>query len=132
MPPGVWGHIEQTATNGAGRKRAQHPGWSGSGAATLSSLSAFIDTAAEFGALIDTLGEVDWALRTRVEGTVVRDLVEHLVGMERYLLGQLDRRPRLSATAARTTGPQPPRPRPTSGTRRTTWSPTCGGPKSST
>ena len=97
MPPGVWGHIAKTATSGAGRRQAQHPGWSGSSAATLNPLSAFIDTAAEFGLLIDTLSEADWAQRTRVEGTVVRDLVEHLVGMERYLLGQLDRRPRLSA-----------------------------------
>ena len=97
VPPELWGLVARAGTNGAGTKAPRHPGWAGPVADAVDPLSAFIDTAAEFGVLLDGLSDADWALRTRVEGTVVRDLVEHLVGMERYVLGQLGRRPPLAA-----------------------------------
>lgn len=69
----------------------RHPDWSRPDPSGISPLDAFIETAAEFGALLDTLEPGDWTRRTRVDHATVRDVVEHLVGMERYILGQLGR-----------------------------------------
>ena len=90
--PALW----RTLANGvvtAGGGAPRHPDWSRTEPAGITPLDAFIDTAADFGALVDSLDPDEWRRRTRIEGTVIRDLVQHLVGMERYLLGQLDRGP---------------------------------------
>src|SRR5580704_8430613 len=89
VPSSVWDEVVARTGRGATGTGPSDPNWSKSGAVQVSPFSAFIDTASEFGALLGTLDEQDWSARTRVEGTVVRDLVEHLIGMERYLLGQL-------------------------------------------
>jgi uncharacterized protein (TIGR03083 family) len=96
MPPRVWDGISGALEAGQSRKPMQHAGWKQADGRT-SPLSAFIDTAAEFGELLDSLTEGDWDRRTRIDGIGVRDMVEHLVGMERYLLGQLGRRSAFSA-----------------------------------
>ena len=61
------------------------------------SRAAFMRTAAELGHLLDTLSRDDWNRPTAVRGSSVRDLVAHLVGVERYVLGQLGAAPRLDA-----------------------------------
>jgi len=86
----------------ASEKPPRHPGWDERDKFEpqrhrADSLDAFIKTAAELSALFDSLGPGDWTRTTRVDGATVRQIVEHLVGVERYLLGCLDRRPRLEA-----------------------------------
>ena len=76
---------------------SRHPGWADADGETLSALTAFVTTAAEVGDLLDSLSADDWTRTTPVEGATVRDIVEHLVGVERYVLGQLDRSPRVEA-----------------------------------
>ncbi|MEY2475719.1 MAG: hypothetical protein QOG87_1034 [Actinomycetota bacterium] len=61
------------------------------------SRSAFIRTAAELGQLLDTLTPDEWERQTAVAGSTVRDLVSHLVGVERYVHGQLGAGPRFDA-----------------------------------
>lgn len=65
--------------------------------AELPPLAAFITTAAEVGRLLDELTSDEWAAPTAVQGSLVRDLVAHLVGVERYVHGQLGRGPVLDA-----------------------------------
>ena len=65
-------------------------GWD-TGEAT-NALAVFIRTAAELSALLDGLDADDWLRSTRVQGESVAELVQHLVGMERYALGQLGQR----------------------------------------
>ncbi len=96
LPPRVWDAISAGQRAGHTRKPLQHAAWEQPDGRT-SPLSAFIDTAAEFGGLLDSLTAHDWERRTRIDGIGVRDLAEHLVGMDRYLLGQLGRRPAFSA-----------------------------------
>ena len=60
-------------------------------------LRSFITTASELGALLESLGPDEWARPTRIDGATVRQIGEHLVGVERYLLGCLGRRPSLEA-----------------------------------
>jgi uncharacterized protein (TIGR03083 family) len=67
-----------------------HPAWTAGG---VSSLSTCMRTAAELADLLDELGPEEWDRPTRVADLTVRTLLRHLVGVERYLLGQLDRRP---------------------------------------
>jgi len=55
----------------------------------VTAISAFVRTAAELAELLGNLGVEDWRRPTRVPGRRVRDLVMHLVGVERYVLGQL-------------------------------------------
>ncbi|HXQ60615.1 MAG TPA: maleylpyruvate isomerase family mycothiol-dependent enzyme [Acidimicrobiales bacterium] len=86
----------------AGEKPRRHPGWNERDRfepkwRRADSLDAFIKTAAELSTLFDSLSAGDWTRTTRIEGASVRQIVEHLVGVERYLLGCLDRRPRLDA-----------------------------------
>ncbi len=85
----------RSTTLGTGDR--SHPGWTDADGASLSALSAFITTAAELGDLLGTLAADDWTRSTPVEGVSVRAIVEHLVAVERYVLGQLDRRPPLDA-----------------------------------
>jgi uncharacterized protein (TIGR03083 family) len=61
------------------------------------SRAAFMRTAAELGHLLDTLTPDDWPRPTAVARSSVRDLVAHLVGVERYVHGQLGAGPRLHA-----------------------------------
>jgi len=74
----------------------RHPAWSDDGA-PLGSLDAFIQTAVELADLLDHLGPTDWERTTRVDDVSVRGVIEHLVGVERYVLGQLGRRTPLDA-----------------------------------
>jgi uncharacterized protein (TIGR03083 family) len=69
-----------------------HPGWA-DGRSEVTAHGAFITTAAELCRLLGSLTDEDWARPTQVHGHAsVRDLVLHLVGVERYMLGQLGRR----------------------------------------
>ena len=95
VPPELWERIESHTVDASNPLR--HPGWTDPQGPPLSALSAFITTGAELADLLETLADDDWTRRTPVEGVTVRDLVEHLVGVERYVLGQLGRRPRLEA-----------------------------------
>jgi uncharacterized protein (TIGR03083 family) len=86
----------------AGEKPRRHAGWSEQdrhdpARSRADSLNAFITTAAELAELLDGLSATDWTRTTRIEGATVRGIVEHLLGVERYLLGCLGRRPRLDA-----------------------------------
>ena len=86
---------------GAARPKGRppmHPGWAG-GAGDLTTHAAFITTAAElYAAARRRSRDDDWTRPTDVAGRVsVRDLVLHLVGVERYMLGQLGRREPLDA-----------------------------------
>lgn len=85
--------VEQARSTG---RPPRHPSWDRAGG-PISALDAFIVTASEFGALIDSLEPAAWEQVTRVERARVRDIVIHLVGVERYLLGQLGRAPVLAA-----------------------------------
>ena len=80
-----------------GPRRRRHPGWAHAVVSGTSPLDAFTATAAELGTLFDSLASVDWARPTRMEQTAVRDVAQHLAGVERYLLGQLGRRSPLEA-----------------------------------
>jgi uncharacterized protein (TIGR03083 family) len=92
-PDSAWWRTLADGVVTANGGMTRHADWSQAEPAGISPLDAFIETAADFGAILDTLATEDWQRRTRIEGTVIRDLVQHLVGMERYLLGQLGRGP---------------------------------------
>jgi uncharacterized protein (TIGR03083 family) len=81
-----------------GRLRpSMHPGWADTAGDGVSAHAAFIRTAAELATMLDSLAPDDWSFPTGVQGVSVGELVAHLVGVERYVLGQLGRRPPLSA-----------------------------------
>jgi uncharacterized protein (TIGR03083 family) len=65
--------------------------------AGLDSQGAFMRTAADLGRLLDTLAPHEWAMPTGVLESTVYDLVRHLVGVERYVHGQLGYGVRLDA-----------------------------------
>jgi len=70
------------------------------GNGALTPLEAFVQTAAEVADMLDTLGGADWSRPTRAAGAAtVHEMVVHLVGVERYVLGQLGARPALDAAA---------------------------------
>ncbi len=97
-PTALWDRIAvATGRVGGGARPGRHRDWAQSDVSGLSPLDAFAVTAAELGDLLSTLGEADWRRRTPMEHASVRDVVGHLVGVERYLLGQLGRRPALVA-----------------------------------
>jgi uncharacterized protein (TIGR03083 family) len=76
---------------------ARHEGWTAPDGG-LTSHAAFVTTVAELSALLSTLSAGAWTQRTDVDdGASVRDLVLHLVGVERYMLGQLGRREPIDA-----------------------------------
>jgi uncharacterized protein (TIGR03083 family) len=82
----------------AGRRAPRlprHAGWST--LPTLHALDAFVRTASEVGELLDALDDDEWSRPTRVDDASVRQIVNHMVGVERYVLGCLGRRPRLDA-----------------------------------
>jgi uncharacterized protein (TIGR03083 family) len=80
----------------AGPKPPQHPAWHEHGR-QISSLAGFIETAAELAELMGALSPGEWARDTHLDGVTVYGLVTHLVGVERYVLGQLGRRSSLEA-----------------------------------
>src|ERR1700722_17763377 len=80
-------------TRGLDAKQPRHPAWGRK--AGLNSLEAFIQTVAELSALLDTITSNQTNRQTRVDGATIADVIEHLVGVERYVLGQLGRRPAL-------------------------------------
>jgi uncharacterized protein (TIGR03083 family) len=95
LPTGMQDRILAAAL--ASRPPAADPGWDTDGS-DLSPQAAFVTTAAELFQLLDTLTPAAWTRPTSVGGGAsVRDLVQHLVGVERYLLGQLGRRTPIDA-----------------------------------
>jgi uncharacterized protein (TIGR03083 family) len=71
-----------------------HPGWDAGAGDPLTARAAFGRTAAELGALLDTLTPEEWIRPTGIRGGItVADMVLHLIGVERYTLGQLGRGP---------------------------------------
>ena len=86
------------AAAGAADRPRRHRDWDRRADGGLTSLTAFITTAAELGQLVDSLSASDWSEETVLDGSpTVRDLLVHMVGVERYLLGCLGRRPTLDA-----------------------------------
>ena len=79
----------------ASGRPSMHPDWQHNG--ELTPLGALTRTAAGLSSLLDSLGPAEWAKPTNVQGATVHDLVVHLVGVERYMLGQLGRRPSADA-----------------------------------
>jgi uncharacterized protein (TIGR03083 family) len=95
VPPDLRARVLQTAS---GRVRpALHPGWAATGDGGVAPHRAFIKTAAELSTMLDNLSPEEWSAPTTVGGTTVRELVAHLVGVERYVLGQLGSGPSFSA-----------------------------------
>jgi uncharacterized protein (TIGR03083 family) len=86
---------ERVITQSLDARQPRHPGWGRR--AGLNSLDAFAQTAAELSALLDTITPEEINQLTRVDGATVADVIEHLVGVERYVLGQLARGPALDA-----------------------------------
>jgi uncharacterized protein (TIGR03083 family) len=97
MPPaGLEGRVLAAA---AGARPPRDAGWAATDGA-LTPLDAFVQTAAELAGLLGTLGPEGWARATRADGApTVHGLTMHLVGVERYVLGQLGARPPLDAPA---------------------------------
>jgi len=82
-----------------GARLPRHAGWDARDGA-LTPLDALVQTAAEVAVMLASLGPGDWARPTRAAGApTVHELVVHLVGVERYVLGQLGVRPPLDAPA---------------------------------
>ena len=91
LPVGLGDRIAAATT---AVRPARHPEWANAGGAQ----AAFLATAVGLRQLLDSLTPDEWTRLTDVAGGVsVRDLVLHLVGVERYLLGQLGRRSRIDA-----------------------------------
>jgi uncharacterized protein (TIGR03083 family) len=95
LPAGLEARVLARSLDGP--KALRHPAWRSGGDAEVDSLGAYIRTAAELADLLDALDVDDWTRQTRVEEATVRDVVVHLLGVERYVLGQLGRRPRFDA-----------------------------------
>jgi uncharacterized protein (TIGR03083 family) len=77
-------------------RATMHAGWESAGG-ELTVHGALARTAAELSSLLDSLEPAEWNLPTNVQDDTVHGLVLHLVGVERYMLGQLGRRPAASA-----------------------------------
>lgn len=79
-------------------RRSMHENWvDDSLPVTTNAFTAFMRTAAELAELLGDLAPEEWELVTTTPAGSVRDLAIHLVGVERYALGQLGRRPPLHA-----------------------------------
>ena len=74
-----------------------HRAWAAGLDDRLSPLDALTATAAELGGLLHNVSDDEWERPTEVQGAAVRDVVLHLVGVERYMLGQLGLRPPIDA-----------------------------------
>ena len=89
----------RVVTSAAAARPPLDAAWSGANGA-LTPLEAFVQTAAEVADMLDTLGAADWSQPTRAaEAQTVQEMAVHLVGVERYVLGQLGVRPALDAPA---------------------------------
>jgi uncharacterized protein (TIGR03083 family) len=75
----------------------RHPDWDEATGRARTGFDAFVKTAAELGEVIAGLEAAEWDLPVATAVGSVRDLVAHLVGVERYVLGQLGRRSALDA-----------------------------------
>jgi uncharacterized protein (TIGR03083 family) len=95
IPSGLRARVLHTAS--ARMRPAMHPDWAGGGGHAVTPHAAFIKTASELATMLDSLGHDDWSAPTSVGGTTVRELMAHLVGVERYMLGQLGSGPSFSA-----------------------------------
>jgi uncharacterized protein (TIGR03083 family) len=94
LPGGLGGAVRAAAL---GARRARHDGWRTSNG-DLSALEAFVQTAAELSTVLAALTPHEWARPTRAAGAAtVHDVAVHLVGVERYVLGQLGARPAIDA-----------------------------------
>jgi uncharacterized protein (TIGR03083 family) len=89
--PTAWSRIVE------GPRPRRHPDWPQVEPSGTSPLDALASTAAELGDLLDSLPAADWATPALDGAMTLREIAEHLVGVERYLLGQLGRRPALQA-----------------------------------
>jgi uncharacterized protein (TIGR03083 family) len=69
----------------------QHPAWAATAHKGLTPLAAFTRTAAELGELLAELTAEEWERELPIPGGTARDLIRHLTGIERYVLGQLGR-----------------------------------------
>jgi uncharacterized protein (TIGR03083 family) len=98
LPPGMSGRVLGAAL--ARPRPTIHPAWD-TGRVEMSAHSAYMTTAAELAEMLGSLVPDDWAEQTDVgDGASVRDVVMHLVGVERYVLGQLGRRAPIDAPRA--------------------------------
>ena len=95
VPAGLRARVLQTTS--ARLRPTMHPAWADTGGAAVAPHTAFIRTAAELATMLDGLSAAEWSAPTNVSGMTVRELVAHLVGVERYLLGQLGSGPSFSA-----------------------------------
>jgi uncharacterized protein (TIGR03083 family) len=85
------------ARNAADGRPRRHPGWVQDEGTGFTPLDALARTAAELGEVLDTLDHREWTRPTAMAEVGVRQVAEHLVGVQRYLLGQLGRRDPLVA-----------------------------------
>ncbi len=69
----------------------RHPAWAATAHDGLTPLASFIRTAAELGDLLGELSADEWTCELPIPGGTPAELVRHLVGIERYVLGQLGR-----------------------------------------
>ena len=95
VPRGLRAQVLGAAANRI--RPSMHPAWADTNDHGISPHAAFVKTAAELATLLDTLTPQEWSAPTAVEGASVRELVTHLLGVERYVLGQLGRGPSYSA-----------------------------------
>jgi uncharacterized protein (TIGR03083 family) len=95
VPAGLRAQVLAAATKRV--RPAMHPDWADAGGTGVTPHAAFIKTASELATMLDTLTADEWDAPTGVEGASVRELVAHLVGVERYVLGQLGHGPSFEA-----------------------------------
>lgn len=95
VPRGLRAQVLGAAANRV--RPSLHSGWAAANGSGTSPHAAFVKTAAELATMLDTLSPREWSAPTAVEGASVRELVTHLLGVERYVLGQLGRGPTFSA-----------------------------------
>jgi uncharacterized protein (TIGR03083 family) len=79
-----------TAARESGRP-VRHPAWAATAYQGLTPLAGFGRTAAELGDLLSELNAEEWDCQLPIPGGTAKDLIRHLAGIERYLLGQLGR-----------------------------------------
>jgi uncharacterized protein (TIGR03083 family) len=75
----------------SGGRSSRHPGWAATAHQGLTPLGSFGRTAAELGNLLGQLSAAEWGVALPIPDGTPRDLIRHVTGIERYLLGQLGR-----------------------------------------
>jgi uncharacterized protein (TIGR03083 family) len=96
---GVPTDLRARVLDAASARPVAHAAWA-AGDDGRAALDALTSTAADLGGLLQHLAGDEWDRPTELQGASVRDVVLHLVGVERYLLGQLARRPAIDAPRA--------------------------------